>query len=94
MKTKNLYFIEVTDTYGGEANYSWVLRYIIHANSERGAICKLARHDGAGWKKEYEAGDFSRYNLSGACVCCFVEWIDDVRAEEMRGHYSRIMEIK
>ena len=34
---KTLYFIEVTDVYGGEANYSWVTRHIIRANSTRGA---------------------------------------------------------
>ncbi len=92
MKTKNIYFVEVTDTFSGEANYSWVNRYIIHANSERGAICKLARHDGAGWKKEYEAGDFSRYNLSGACVCCFVELVDPYRAAEILDNYFHVME--
>jgi len=25
---KNLFFIEVTDVYGGEANYSWVTRHV------------------------------------------------------------------
>lgn len=34
-----LYFVEVTDIYGGEANYSWVTRHAIRAKSERGAVC-------------------------------------------------------
>ena len=64
--------IEVTDTYGGEANYCWVRRYTIEANSERGAICKLARQHGAGWRKEWFDGETSRYNLQNACICLFI----------------------
>jgi len=29
--SKTLYFIEITDTFGGEANYSWVTRHVIKA---------------------------------------------------------------
>lgn len=92
MKTKNLYFIEVTDTYGGEANYSWVLRYLVPANSFRGAISKLAKKDGAGWKFEYSTGDMVRYNLTGCAVCCFVELVDPYRAAEILDNYFHVME--
>jgi hypothetical protein len=34
---KNTYKIEVTDTFGGEANYCWVSRYTVKAKSIRGA---------------------------------------------------------
>jgi hypothetical protein len=64
--------IEVTDTYGGEANYSWVRRYEYEAKSFRGAIQKLAREHGAGWSIDYTTGDMARYNLKGACICAFV----------------------
>jgi len=64
--------IEVTDTFGGEANYSWVRRYEYKANNFRGAINKLAREYGAGWRKAYDTGDMARFNLRGACVCAFV----------------------
>lgn len=66
------YNVEVTDTFGGEANYSWVRRYTYKANSERGAILKFAREHGAGWSFAYDCGDSARYDLAGACVCCFV----------------------
>lgn len=66
--------IEVTDTFGGEANYSWVRRYTIEAHNFRGAICKLARQYGAGWRLESNYGDMARYNLRGAAVCAFVEY--------------------
>jgi hypothetical protein len=65
--------IEITDTFGDEANYSWVRRYRIEANTERGAINKLAKEYGAGWRKEYSTGDMSRYNLQGVCVCLLIE---------------------
>ena len=39
----NTYKIEITDTFGGEANYSWVRRYEIAANTMKGAMQKLAR---------------------------------------------------
>jgi hypothetical protein len=42
MKMKNLYFAEITDTYGGEANYSWVTRHKIAASSAR-AFCREQR---------------------------------------------------
>ncbi len=30
---KNHYFIEMTDTFGGEANYCWVHRFIVSAST-------------------------------------------------------------
>lgn len=74
----NLYHAEITDTFGGEANYCWKRDYWIKANTERGAINKLAKHYGAGWVKDYEG----RYNLKGAAICCFIDCLDD---EEMVG---------
>ena len=43
MKT---YYFEMTDTFGGELNYCWLERFIIKANTLRGAINKLSRHTG------------------------------------------------
>lgn len=65
--------LEITDTFGGEANYCWVRRYEYKAKSELGAIQKLAREYGAGWKFDYSTGESSRYNMTGAAVCCFIE---------------------
>ena len=30
---KHQFFVEMTDTYGGEANYSWVNRFLVTASS-------------------------------------------------------------
>ena len=72
----NTWNIEITDTFGGEANYSWVKRYTVKANTMRGAVNHIAREHGAGWRKEYDFGDEARYNLRGACVCMFVSYSD------------------
>ena len=76
------FHIEVIDTYGGEANYCWKKDFIVTAKNFRGAICKLARSQGAGWKLESNYGDMARYNLSGACVCAFVNWIEESEIAE------------
>ena len=36
------YYIEVTDTFGGEANYCWVKRFTVESSSFQGAIAKLS----------------------------------------------------
>ena len=68
--------IEITDTFGGEANYCWIRRYEYTAKSIRGAIQKLAREHGAGWKLNFSTGDIARYDLAGACICAFVEYAE------------------
>ena len=76
MKPLNTYHLEITDTFGGEPNYSWKREYLVRASSIRGAIVKLARAQGAGWKVDYTCFDSARYNLAGACICCFVDYVD------------------
>lgn len=74
----SLYFIEYTDTYGGEANYSWVRRLYVKASSETGAIRKARKYWGhtARIRKDWHTGDCTRYNVQGQSVCYFVNWID------------------
>jgi hypothetical protein len=66
------YNIEITDTFGGDTNYSWVRRYQFSANSIRGAVQKLAREYGAGWRFDHDDGNTARFNLKNACICMFV----------------------
>ena len=82
---KNNYLIEITDTYGGEANYSWVKSWIVRASSEQGAISKLARIEGGGFRKDWDSGDTARYNLRGACICAFVSYLDDTALSSFNG---------
>ena len=80
---QEIYFVEVTDTYGEEANYSWVRRYKVHASSMLGAIRKVSRESGFRFRKDFDTGDLARYNAQNASVCAFVEGYVD-QAETMR----------
>ena len=82
----NHYIVEMTDTYGGEANYSWVNRFLVTASSELGAIRKVTTRTG------YRARSVGcdRYNVPGACICYFVEWVDADQAKALQDNYSRI----
>ena len=61
-----VYYFEMTDTYGGESNYSWVHRFKVEAKSLHGALCKLSRE--VGYNFNY---DGLRYNAKNACICLF-----------------------
>lgn len=72
----NTYEIEITDTFGGEANYCWVKRYDVSAKSVLGAVRKVANTEGYKLRKEWGDSEFSRYNVKGACICVFVTFKD------------------
>jgi hypothetical protein len=62
------YVFEVTDTFGGEANYCWGREHSIQAKSLHGALCKLSRIEGLNFRN---AGA-RRYDAQGACICAFL----------------------
>ena len=65
MKT---FYFEVTDTFGGEANFCWIRRLAIKANSLHGALIKLSKHEGLNFKKQYD----TFYKAKNACICAFL----------------------
>ena len=75
--------IEVTDTFGGEANYCWVKRGTTKATSRRGIL--KAVKDVAGWtdwcrvKVVYNDGESMEIrpvSTSGVLQVAFVHWED------------------
>ena len=89
MKTeKAFFFCEIPDTFSEDANYSWVRRYLVSAVSERGAVQKVARQYGAGWR--YDGG---RYNMRGACICMFVDRVENEELENIRARFVPYLEI-
>ena len=56
----------MTDTYGGEANYSWVQRFEVNAKTLHGALCKLSKETGYNFRF-----DGNRYNVKHCCICVF-----------------------
>jgi len=82
---KKLFFVEMTDTFGGEANYGWVNRFMVTAASSLGAIRKVTKKTGYHAKKYYDEGDAVRYNVPGACICYFVSYSDGSESEHYNG---------
>ena len=82
-----LYDYEMTDTFGGEANYCWVRRGTVKAKSFRGAIIAAKRK--VDWlprkhKVTMHCGDMVRIDAKGAPVCMFISWHDSSTAS-MKG---------
>ena len=86
--SQSIFFVELTDTYGGEANYSWVKRYKVHASSILGTIRKVSSETGLNFRKEWDSGDVVKYDAKDCAVCAFVSGYDD-QAE----HYSYVKSI-
>lgn len=82
---KSLFFVEVTDTYGEDANYSWVKRFKVNASSELGAIRKVSAETGLNFRKEWDDGITVRYDAKHCAVCAFLSPYED-QAE----HYSYV----
>jgi hypothetical protein len=71
------FFVEVTDTFGGEANYSWVTRHKVKAATIRGAVIRLNRDSGLGFHKVIDMGDTVRYDSHTGATCAFIEEWDN-----------------
>lgn len=86
MKAKNEnYQVEITDTIGGEANYSWVRRFSFTAPEGASARTIKARArkaaDMQGVRGRWSnIGDMMEFRPRGACIVAFVEWRDDSAA--------------
>ena len=76
MSKRETYYIEVTDTFGGECNYCWIRRYAVKASSERGAMRVVGKHEGYNMRNE-------GYNWTfvDACIAAYV--VDEVDAADV-----------
>lgn len=82
-EVKGKFEIEVTDTFGGEANYCWVKRGTTRAQTRKGILAAVKRV--AGWtdwcrvKVVHNSGDFLEVrpvDTSGVNQVAFVFWVD------------------
>lgn len=71
------FFVEITDTFGGEANYCWVHRFKVSASSFRGAVTKIAKETGIRFRIDCNHGDMARYNAHNTAACAFVYDYDE-----------------
>ena len=89
-RKKNLYIIEMTDTYGGEPNYCWARRYKTESVSIVGAVTKLSKHYGRNFRVDYCDGFSARYNAVGASICVFIDEVDKDDKSLLSGGYVSI----
>ena len=76
---KTLFLIEATDTFSGEANYSWTTRHPIQGSTMLGAVNRFSRWSGLSWRAVGDYGDFRRYDSKSGATCFFIEqWDGDV----------------
>ena len=73
------YYVEMTDTFGGEPNYCWVRRTVIQANSARDAM-RLARRE-FGYLAKHgritrDYGDEIHWQPYSQCRVIMVRWSD------------------
>lgn len=79
---KQFFKVEITDTFAGEANYSWVTRHKVKASTIRGAVHKVSRDSGMNFRKIYD-GEITRYDSKSGATCAFVElWDDEHHSKE------------
>lgn len=79
MTTELITHVEVTDTYGGEANYSWVRRHELRGlegKSDLAIVRRVKREIGwSGYRCRTEKwGDGIRIVPSGICQVCFIDF--------------------
>lgn len=79
--------IEMTDTFGGELNYSWVKRITTQELIDNGLLkedftdrqlLKAIREEfnlgNIKLRKVIDCGDFKRYNLNKCCIALTIQW--------------------
>jgi hypothetical protein len=77
------YLAEWTDTFGGEANYSWVKRATIEAGDEPSDVALMRRAKAAlglsGLRgRTFNHGDMMEFRPYGMCCVLFVTYRDEV----------------
>lgn len=89
--TKQQFVIEMTDTYGGEANYSWVKHFLVTASSFRGAISKVTKETGYHARIDCDYGDGVAYKVPGAAIMYILNYACD--SGDVKKYYPNIKEL-
>jgi hypothetical protein len=76
-KGQQKFYVEITDLFADQPNYSWVTRHKVTAKTPMGAIRKVNRAGGIQFKREYDFGDYVRYKSKSGATCAFIENWDD-----------------
>lgn len=64
-----MYYVEMTDTFSGELNYSWVKRYIVKAKTLKACMRKVAIETGYNARMRWRIGqECAMYKVRGNCI--------------------------
>jgi hypothetical protein len=78
---KQFFHVEITDTFAGEPNYSWVTRHKVKASTIQGAITKVAKDSGLSFRKAWGFADSARFDSKSGATCAFVQaWDEETHA--------------
>lgn len=79
-QTTSTFTVEYTDTYAGEANYSWVKRFTLtHKGTDRALVRKAKKALGLNGvrAKVYYHGDTIEVRPVGTCTVAFIYYVGD-----------------
>ena len=79
----DIFYIEMTDTFGGDLNFCWVKRFKVKSSTIRGAISKVSKETGFNFRN-----NGLHYKALGACVAAYeadFDWLTDEEIEERYG---------
>lgn len=88
----NKYWFEVTDTFGGEANYCWVRHYIVNAENMTQAVRKVNKQEGyKKLDKVLDCGeDDTHWVPRGCCIKIMGSYMDDQAYDCMKGNAKEL----
>lgn len=74
-----MYYVEMTDTFGGELNYSWVKRFIVKAQTLKACMRKISMETGYNARMQWSMGidEEAMYKVTGACIGYSVEYVPE-----------------
>lgn len=85
-----MFYVETTDTYGDEANYTWVRYYMVKAKTFLGAIRKVGREEGLSFRIDGDFGEQRRYRAKNACICAIVNQPEEEVTAGMKGNAKEL----
>lgn len=92
-----MYKIEFTDTFGGEANFGWIDRYIVSAANMKQAVTKVKqyRYNTPISRHRYIYNDnmSARIDIINHNVCAFIDLLDSDGIQEYKTDHKNVVVI-
>jgi len=67
-RNQKTFYIHITDMFGDSLNYSYITRFSVKANTERGAVGKVAKETGLRFRNDYDEIYKASSGLTGLVV--------------------------